>query len=73
MTPTRNGSPWKYCGKCGSPMGWAGAGRGFDRTTGEEGPNFAWRCPEWEPGDRTRSHDAANATVRDIQKGAIAQ
>jgi C4-dicarboxylate-specific signal transduction histidine kinase len=43
------------------------AGDGYDRETGEFGPNYAWRCPSWQPGDRSRTRDISNTTVRDLR------
>jgi hypothetical protein len=54
-------------------MRWYHAGDGYDRETGEFGPNFAWRCPSWEPGDRSRTHDVSNTTVRDLRGETLTQ
>ena len=72
-TPTRNGLVWRFCGRCGTEMRWYHAGDGYDRETGEFGPNFAWRCPSWQPGDRSRTHDVSNTTVRDLRGEALSQ
>ena len=71
--PTRNGLAWRFCGRCGAPMRWYHAGDGYDRATGEFGPNFAWRCPDWEPGDRSRTHDVSNTTVRELHGEELTQ
>lgn len=71
--PSRNGEPWLYCAKCGAAMKWSKTADGYDRTTGEFGPNFSWRCPNWRPGDASKSHDIANRTVRDITHFVLSQ
>ncbi len=72
-TPTRNGLTWRFCGRCGAEMRWFHAGDGYDRETGDFGPNFAWRCPNWQPGDRSRTHDVSNTTVRDLRGETLTQ
>jgi hypothetical protein len=72
-TPTRNGLAWRFCGRCGAEMRWYHAGDGYDRDTGEFGPNFAWRCPNWQPGERSRTHDISNTTVRDLRGEVLSQ
>lgn len=54
-------------------MRWYHAGDGYDRETGEFGPNYAWRCPNWRPGERSRTHDVSNTTVRDLRGAAFPQ
>ncbi len=73
IVPLRNGKPWNYCSKCGERMKWSTAGYGYDREDGSYGPNFSWRCPDWAPGDRSKSHDIANTTVRDPSTTQISQ
>lgn len=73
QTPTRNGLPWRYCGRCGAAMRWYHAGDGYDRESGEFGPNYAWRCPNWQAGDRSRTHDISNTTVRDLRGELLTQ
>jgi hypothetical protein len=67
-TPTRNGFAWRFCGRCGAEMRWC-----YDRETGEFGPNFAWCCPNWQPGERSRTHDVSNTTVRDLRGETLTQ
>jgi hypothetical protein len=62
--PLRNDLPWRFCARCGQPMAWIRTADSYDRATGTYGENWAWRCPRWAPGDHTKSHDAANVTVR---------
>lgn len=71
--PTRNGVPWLYCAKCGAQMKWHQTNDGYDRTTGEFGPNYAWRCPKWVPNERSRTHDVSNTTVRDLKNFILEQ
>jgi hypothetical protein len=54
-------------------MRWYHAGDGYDRESGEFGPNYAWRCPNWQAGDRSRTHDISNTTVRDLRGELLTQ
>jgi hypothetical protein len=54
-------------------MRWHNAGNGYDRDTGAFGPNSARRFPSWQPGERSRTHDVSNTTVRDLRGEVLSQ